>query len=252
MNFILFPDPIDVTRPTTNGSSKDIQTINPIFREDSHSALGYTFVYPEPIWRERVTTEAIWDNASGKYTRRYKNGRIAVWTDERAVANLCQKRVNLKIRGMRFSMDWDAIDSFCRKCPDVEVTTVDGNEYLPLTDTELMALVTRENCQCAEFTFMRETGVDKQSRNCRHIKLLMTDSKNLMCDICCASETCVEPTGPTTGPTGPTTGPTSPTTGPVEFFQYCERKNCDHLMCSQCYESIATKFASCPYCRKDF
>lgn len=234
MDFILCPGSVEVARPTAHGSSKDIQKIKPTFREDPHSELGYTFVYLEPIWRGRVPAEVVWDNTTGKYTRRYKNGRVIDWTDEQAVENLCQKRVNLKIRGMGFSMDWDTIDSFCRECPEVEVTTVDGNEYWPLAEADLMTIVTRDSCQCAEFTFMRATGIDKQSRNCRHIKLLMSGNKTLACDICCTSENTTDPA-------------TSPH---VEFFQYCEQMNCDNLICSTCYESIKTKFATCPYCRK--
>ena len=236
MEFILYPDPIKVTRPT-NGSSNDSQTmktVSPTYRDDPTAKLGYTFVYIEPIWRYKVAANAIWDDTMGKYTRRYKNGRIVDWIDDRAIPTLYQKRVDLNIRGVTFSMDWDTIDPFCRECPEVDVTTVDGREYWPLTDIELMALVTRDNCPCAEFTFMRENGIDKRSRHCRHIKQLLSGDETMVCAICCTAEHADEPTP----------------VPALEFFQYCEQKNCDNLICSTCYESVKNKFASCPYCRK--
>lgn len=236
VNFIIYPDPIVVTRPITHGKSKDTQTVKPTWCEDD-SESGFTFIYKEPIWGGRVTSKAVWDNIRGKYTRRFKNGRVVEWTDVDSATNLYQKRVNLKIKGIQLSMDWDTINSFCRKCPEIEITTVNGREYWPLEESNLTLLVTRKNCQCAEFIFMRESGIDKRSKNCRHMKLLTANKKHIACEICCVEETSVDPT----------------TGSDVEFFQYCERKNCDHLICNACYESFqVNKIASCPYCRKDF
>ena len=235
MEYILFPDPVEVARPSHPISAKNTKTISPLFREDDHSPTGYSFWFPEPFWglRKKLPPDATWDDVSGRYVRRYKNGRVVDWFDDRATENTHQKRIEMKLNGVQFDLDWDVIDMICSACPDAEITTVDGKEYWPLAEPDLMKVVTEHGCQCAEFIFMRTQGNDKMSRNCRHMKLLMTGNNHLACDICCASEhdTKVSPD--------------------LEIFQFCETTNCNNMVCGSCHETIMRKSAVCPFCRED-
>jgi hypothetical protein len=233
MNYILFPDPTEVTRPDlSDSSSNDTATVMPVFREDPTTELGYSFVFPEPLWgRKKLPSNAIWDSVRGRYTRRYTNGRVVEWSGNRADDALYNKRVDLKLNGVQIAMDWDRIDMVSRACPGVQITTVDGIHYWPIEEDDLMQMVTKDSCQCAEFLFMRAHGNDKMSRNCRHMKLLLSKHKVLTCDICVMSE---EDIARKTD---------------LEIFQFCETRNCDNMLCNTCYTSIMNKSAMCPFCR---
>jgi hypothetical protein len=233
-NFILFPDPVDVIRPGLPGSAEEVKTIKPKFREDGKSPTGYSFWYPENFWglRKKLPPDAIWDDIRGRYCRRYKNGRVVDWSNDYVVENLYQKRVVVKLNGAQFNMDYDMVDMICHACPESNVTTADNKEYWPLEEPDLMKIVTKTGCQCAEFLFMRIHSHDKMSRNCRHMKLLISGEDNhLTCDICYTSE--------------------HDSKTDMEIFQFCETPNCDNMVCGSCYDSIMDKSAMCPYCRVD-